>query len=85
MFKPLVSIIVRTKNESYWIGKCLYAIDKQKYENIEIILVDNSSKDNTVQIVKKNFPKVKIINYKDKKFFPGKEINLGIKQSKENS
>ena len=51
MPKPLISIIVRTKNESYWIGKCLHAIGKQNYENIETILVDNSSKDNTVQIV----------------------------------
>ena len=82
MPKPLISIIVRTKNESYWIGKCLHAIGKQNYENIETILVDNSSKDNTVQIVKNNFPKVKIINYKDKKFFPGRAINLGIKKSK---
>ena len=57
MPKPLISIIVRTKNESYWIGKCLHAIGKQNYENIETILVDNSSKANTVQIVKNNFPK----------------------------
>tara|TARA_Y100000294_G_scaffold177753_1_gene204629 strand:+ start:3874 stop:5184 length:1311 start_codon:yes stop_codon:yes gene_type:complete len=82
MSKPLISIIVRTKNENYWIGKCLHAINNQNYKNIEIILVDNSSKDNTVQIVKRNFPKVKIINYKDKKFFPGKAINLGVKKSK---
>ena len=85
MPKPLISIIVRTKNESYWIGKCLHAISKQNYENIETILVDNSSKDNTVQIVKKNFPKVRIINYKGKKFFPGRAINLGIKKSKGNT
>ncbi len=82
MSKPLVSIIVRTKNESYWIGKCLESIQKQDYKNIEIILVDNYSKDDTIQIVKKNFPKVKRIIYKDKKFLPGKAINLGIKKSK---
>jgi len=26
MFKPIVSIIVRTKNESHWIGKCLHVL-----------------------------------------------------------
>ena len=31
MFKPLVSIIVRTKNESFWIGKCMHAIENQSY------------------------------------------------------
>ena len=64
---PLVSIIVRTKNESHWIGKCLHAIKNQNYKNVEVIVVDNLSQDNTLQIVKKNFPKVKIIKYKDKK------------------
>ena len=67
MSKILASIIVRTKNESYWIGRCLHGISNQNYKNIETIVVDNSSKDNTVKIVKKKFPKVKIINYKDKK------------------
>ena len=82
MFKPLVSIIIRTKNESFWIGKCLHAIESQSYNNYEIIVVDNSSSDNTLGIIKKNFSKVKIIKYKSKIFFPGKAINLGIKKSK---
>ena len=53
---PLVSVIVRTKNEKYWIGKCLHAIQNQKYKNIEIIVVDNLSTDKTIQIIKTNFP-----------------------------
>ena len=82
MYNPFVSIIVRTKNEDFWIGKCLNEIFNQKYKNFEIILVDNNSKDKTISIVKKNFPKVKIINYKSKIFLPGKALNLGIKKSK---
>ena len=82
MYNPFVSIIVRTKNEDFWIGKCLNEIFNQKYKNFEVILVDNNSKDKTISIVKKNFPKVKIINYKSKIFLPGKALNLGIKKSK---
>ena len=41
MTKGLVSIIVRTKNESFWIGKCLHEINNQIYKNYEIIVVDN--------------------------------------------
>ena len=82
MFKPFVSIIVRTKNEDFWIGKCLNEIFNQQYQNFEVILVDNDSEDKTINIVKKNFPKVKIINYKSKIFLPGKALNLGIKKSK---
>ena len=82
MSKVLVSIIVRTKNESFWIGKCLHEIKNQNYKNYEIIVVDNSSTDQTLKIVKKNFPKVKIVKYKSRKFFPGKALNLGIQASK---
>ena len=84
MFNTLVSIIVRTKNEYFWIGKCLNEIYNQDYKNFEVILVDNNSKDKTISIVKKNFPKVKIVNYSSKNFFPGKALNLGIKKSKGN-
>lgn len=82
MLKPLVSIIIRTKNEDFWIGKCLNEIFNQQYKNFEVILVDNNSKDKTISIVKKNFPSVKIINYKSKIFLPGKALNLGIKKGK---
>ena len=82
MPEQLVSIIIRTKNESFWIGKCLYAIENQSYRNYEIVIIDNSSNDNTLRIVRKNFPKVKIIRYNSKKFFPGRAINLGIQKSK---
>ena len=84
MKKNLVSIIVRTKNEGFWIGKCLHAIENQLYQNFEIIVVDNSSTDKTLTIIKKNFPKVKIVQYKSNKFFPGRSLNLGISKSKGN-
>ena len=82
MYNPFVSIIVRTKNENFWIGKCLNEIFNQKYKRFEVILVDNDSKDKTLSIVKKNFSKVKIVNHKSKNFLPGKALNCGIKKSK---
>ena len=73
-----ISIIIRTKNEERWIEQCLKKIFDQSYDNFEVIIVDNNSKDNTLQKAKK-FP-VKIV--KINKFLPGKAINLGIKKSK---
>lgn len=74
---PLVSIIVRSKNEERWIGLCLEAIAKQTYQHYEIILVDNQSTDHTVT---KALPYgVKLINID--KFLPGKAINDGIRAS----
>lgn len=76
--KHLVSIIIRTKNEENWIASCLNSVVNQSYKNFEIILVDNGSKDKTVEIAKKF--NVKILNIK--KFKPGRAINYGIKKSK---
>ena len=79
MKQELVSIIIRTKNEERWISQCLESINKQTYKNFEVILVDNNSKDKTVDKAKHN--KVKKI-LKIKNFLPGKAINLGAKNSK---
>ncbi len=75
--KKLVSIIIRTKNEERWISACLKSVCNQNYKNIEIIIVDNNSTDNTLIIANK-FP-VKIL--KINKFLPGKAINRGIRSS----
>jgi glycosyltransferase involved in cell wall biosynthesis len=50
--EPLVSIIVPTKNSEGTIEKCLRSIEGQYYGNIEIIVVDNFSRDNTRSIAK---------------------------------
>ena len=76
--KPLVSIIIRTKNEEKWITSCIDAVKRQTYQNIEIIVVDNQSTDKTLQKVGKN--KIKTLSIKN--FLPGKALNYGIKKSK---
>ncbi len=50
---PLVSIIIPTYNASKRITKTLETIINQDYENIEIILVDDVSTDNTVEVCQK--------------------------------
>jgi len=50
---PLVSVIVPTKNEEQNIVRCLKSIQKQTYETIEILLVDNFSTDKTLEVSKK--------------------------------
>jgi len=50
---PLVSIIIPTLNSAHYLETTLSSIKKQTYHNIELIIVDNYSKDNTRQIAEK--------------------------------
>lgn len=74
----LVSIIIRTRNEADWIGHCLSSIKKQIHKNYEIIIVDNNSTDQTINIAK-TYGINKIFNIK--KFLPGKSLNFGCSKS----
>lgn len=66
MQNPLISVVVPAYNEEKYIRECLNSLVKQKFpkNKYEIVVVDNNSKDKTVQIVKTSFPAVKIIKEK---------------------
>ena len=53
MTKPLVSLIITTKNESEVIERLLKSVKKQTYKRIELIVVDNNSTDKTLKIAQK--------------------------------
>ena len=61
MKKPLVSIILLGYNSERDIKECIDSLKKQTYKNFEIIFVDNNSKDNSVKLIKKNYPNVNLI------------------------
>lgn len=47
----LVSIVVSNYNNEKYIEKCLESLIKQTYNNIEIIVVDDASTDNSVKVI----------------------------------
>jgi len=50
---PLVSIIIPTKNSGLFLEQTLKSIKKQSYNDIETIIVDGKSTDNTLSLAKK--------------------------------
>lgn len=48
--KPLVSVIVPVYNVEKYIDRCVNSIIQQSYENLEIILIDDGSSDNTASL-----------------------------------
>lgn len=75
-----VSVITTTYNDAENLRKIIYGVSKQDYENIEYIIVDGGSKDETVKIIEESvalFPNgIKWISEKDKGIYDA--INKGI-------
>ena len=51
--KPLVSIIITSFNRAKWIGNTIQSALDQDYPNVEIIISDNQSTDNSDTVIKK--------------------------------
>ena len=60
----LISVITVNWNGKKWLKKYLNSVKNQTYKNIEIIVVDNASTDDSVEFISKFFPQVKIIKNK---------------------
>jgi glycosyltransferase involved in cell wall biosynthesis len=52
--EPLISIIIVTYNASSLLQNAIDSVINQTYKNIELIIIDGNSTDNTVDIIKKN-------------------------------
>ena len=50
MMKELISVIIPVFNAEKYISKCLKCVTEQTYKNIEIIIIDDGSKDDTASI-----------------------------------
>ena len=78
---PLVSVIVVTFNSQKYINDCLETIFKTKYENFEVIVVDNGSIDQTLGLIEEKFPRAKIIKSPKNLGYAGGN-NLGARHAR---
>lgn len=63
---PLISIVIPSFNGSNFLAKAIDSVLRQDYKNIELILINDCSTDNSLQIMQeyqaKNLGKIKLIN-----------------------
>ena len=77
---PLVSIIVLNYNAGELLLNCIDSLKKSKYTNLEILVVDNISSDNSRKKCKERFPDIKLIqNNKNLGYCGGN--NVGVREA----
>lgn len=79
-----IGIVIVTFNSETYISNCIQSIVKSdNFKNIgTIIIVDNNSSDNTLNIIRKDFPGVSLIT-NESNFGYAKAVNIGMAQLNE--
>ena len=80
--RPLASIIIPNRNYRQWLEPCLKSCIRQTYQEIEIIVVDDASEDDSCEFIQKNFrDRVKLIKM-DQNKGPAAARNLGMRYAR---
>ncbi len=77
---PKVSIIVPIYNEEEYVSTCLLSLINQTLDDIEIILIDDNSTDNSLNILldyAKKYPNIKVY-HNEKNLGQGASRNIGL-------
>ncbi len=77
MQKPLISILTPFKNTAAFLPDCIISILKQTYTNWELIAVNDSSSDNSLQIVQqyaKKEGRIKVFNNEGSGIIPALQV-----------
>lgn len=76
--EPLVSIVTINYNQVDYTLQFLESLRHTQYKNLEIIVVDNASKQNPEPVIRERYPEAKVIVSSENLGFAGGN-NLGIK------
>ena len=80
-FNPLVSVVMPVFNGANYIRESLGSVLAQTYKNIEVIIVNDGSKDDTEEIVR-SYKDSRIRYFKKENGGVATALNLGIKKMK---
>ena len=76
-----VSAIIVNWNGRKFLPSCLDSVVRQSYKDIEVMVVDCASTDESVPFITNHFPSVKVIELKQD-FGPPHAINLAVRQAR---
>ncbi len=76
-----MSVVICSWNRKDYLRSTLQSVQNQTYSDIEIIVVDNRSEDGSIEMVRKEFPKVKLIIMPDSFYGACETFNIGFANS----
>lgn len=78
---PLVSIVIPCFNSENYIAECLNSVLAQGYDNLEVIVVDDESQDNSLKIIK-SYTNIKLYTQKNSGACVARNLGLFKSQGK---
>lgn len=79
--EPKISVVIPTYNKAQSLKKAIESVLNQTYQNLEVIVIDDGSTDETKEVVK-SFKDPRIIYFWKKNKGPASARNMGIKRAK---
>jgi len=82
---PLISIIIPIYNTEKYLKKCIDSVLSQTYDNLEIILIDDGSSDNSLSICQwyeKRYNKVKVIHQTNMGVSLARNVGINVAKGK---
>ena len=64
--EPIATVLIANYNNSKYIDQCLESVINQNYKKIEIVVVDDNSTDNSLEVLSKYSSQIKLIKKKQK-------------------
>jgi GT2 family glycosyltransferase/glycosyltransferase involved in cell wall biosynthesis len=78
LYKKVTVLIINYNSSYHCLNACLDSLKNQSYENMEIMIFDNGSNNNVLDLIKNRNKKIKIIT-SDKNLGLGEAINQSLK------
>jgi hypothetical protein len=78
---PFISVVIPNYNGAGIIGACLESLKRQKFADFEVLVVDNASRDDSLEVVRRLAPGAIILAQEKNQGFAG-GVNAGIRAAR---
>jgi len=79
---PIISVVMPVFNADGFVAKAIESVLNQTFDDFELIIIDNNSTDNSVNIIRSFHDPRIIIICNEKNFGIGASLNIGIKRAR---